>query len=191
MSPGMVVPSRVGATCAVHILDAGRGGRFAVKLPKDIEARCLELAGEKPAARARRAKPEMVDPSADFGEELGSRVWVIPFECVNETNERGWKGKNRRAGAAWRAVRQAVTLLALSNFEFDLKAGRVLRAKFTRLGGKRLDRLVNLPASVKGVEDAFCYLLGVDDGSPQWRPECDQEPGGKVGVRVELYAERT
>jgi hypothetical protein len=29
----------------------------------------------------------------------------------------------------------------------------------------------------------------VDDSSPQWKPTCEQVPGGKVGVRVELSVE--
>jgi hypothetical protein len=62
-----------------------------------------------------------------------------------------------------------------------------VRARFVRLGGKRLDPMVNLPSAMKGCEDAVCFLLGLDDSSPLWVPSCDQEPGdGPVGVRIEL-----
>jgi hypothetical protein len=42
-------------------------------------------------------------------------------------------------------------------------------------------------AATKGVEDAVCYLLGVDDGSPQWHPIPAQDTGHDgIGVMVEL-----
>jgi hypothetical protein len=155
-----------------------------VKLDPKLTARCLEMAGETAPKRgkAKRAKPELVQPG-----NPAPGVWLIPYEACSEANQRVWQGRNRRAGAAWRAVRAAVSLASLVPFEVALNFGEVVRAKFVRLGGRRLDRLVNLPSSLKGVEDAVAYLLGIDDGSPQWAPECAQEPGdGPLGVRVVL-----
>lgn len=160
-----------------------------MKLPPDLEAKCLELAGQKPAPKARAAKSVLVEAS-----HPSAGVWLVAYEAVNESNQRSWQGRNRRAGAAWKAVRSAFTLADLLPLELALRRGEPVRALFVRLGGKRLDPLVNLPASLKGLEDSVAYLLGVDDGSPLWRPYCGQEPGpGPVGVRVELstHEERT
>ena len=45
---------------------------------------------------------------------------------------------------------------------------------------------MNLPSSLKGVEDAVALMLGADDGDPRWRCVCAQEPGGRAGVRVRI-----
>lgn len=159
-----------------------------MRIPPALTAKILALAGEAP--KAKRAKPGELVPMRFLCDERAwndvTATWWIPFACVNESNERAWKGRHARAGAAWRVVRKAVHLEDVARFEVWLENEGTVYAKFTRLGGKRLDPLVNLPASLKGVEDAFAYLCGVDDGSPLWVPRADQEPGGLVGVRVEL-----
>jgi hypothetical protein len=113
-------------------------------------------------------------------------TWTVPLATANESNGRAWRARSRRAGEAWKAVRKAVDLRWLAPIELHLRAGRPVAVRLVRLGGKRLDPLVNLPSALKGVEDALAYLLGVDDGSPLWLPSCDQEPGGPMGVRVTL-----
>lgn len=45
---------------------------------------------------------------------------------------------------------------------------------------------MNLPSALKGVEDAVAFLIGADDADPRWRCECRQEPGGPLGVKIEL-----
>lgn len=138
-------------------------------------------------AKVRRRGPALVEPS--FAATAAGPVWVVPLETANESNGRDWKSRSRRSGAAWRAVRAAVELRHLAPFERLLRSGSPVRVRLVRLGGRHLDRLVNLPGALKGCEDALAYLLGVDDGSPLWVPECDQEPGGPVGVRIEITAE--
>lgn len=119
----------------------------------------------------------------------GTLTLFVAVETKNETNERQWKAKSRRAGAQWNAVRKAVGphLVMLVPLAEHLAQGGAVRARFTRLGGRHLDQLANLGAAFKGVEDAVCFLLGIDDRSPQWHPVAEQEPGsGPVGVRVEI-----
>jgi hypothetical protein len=153
-----------------------------VKLPKNVEADCLRLAGLAPAPESRTPRVELVAPSRP-----APGVFVAAFEARPEANLRAWRGRHARAGAAWRAVREAVGPLSnLLMFEWWLSKGRPVRARFVRLGGKRLDPMVNLPSAVKGVEDAVCFLLGIGDESPLWVPSCDQEPGDLCGVRIEL-----
>lgn len=159
--------------------------------PAIVQARALGLIVEDRPAKATKAKrtrtrKPLVEPGM-----VALRTWHVAIETKNESNAREWKARNRRAGAAWRAVRAAIRLSDLVPIAALARGGHVVTAKFTRLGGRRLDSLVNLPSALKGCEDAFCYLLGIDDGSPQWRPTCDQEPDSELmGVRVEIEVEK-
>lgn len=65
-----------------------------------------------------------------------------------------------------------------------------LTVVLTRIGGRGVDPTVNLPASLKAVEDHVSEWCGIDDGSPLWRCSCRQEPGPAWGVRIEIHAER-
>lgn len=118
----------------------------------------------------------------------GTLTMFVAVETKNETNERQWKAKSRRAGAQWMAVRKAIGphLGLLAPFAEHLAQGGAVRAKFVRLGQRKLDALANLGASFKGVEDAICFMLGIDDGSCQWHPVAEQENGPQVGIRIEL-----
>jgi hypothetical protein len=117
-------------------------------------------------------------------------TWTIPLETRGEANQREWRAKNRRAGAAWKAVREAVELWQLEPWENAMiDYGEPIYARLTRLTPKTLDSLVNLPSALKGVEDALCYLLGIDDSSPLWKPSCNQEVNLRYGVRIELSTE--
>jgi hypothetical protein len=154
-------------------------------VPPDVWARLQEVAAQVPAkpkpARWKRSPAVPVVPTF-----TAPGTWVFPLVTASEANGRDWRARSRRAGAAWRAAREAVRLEQLAPFAEHLRAGKPVSVRIVRLGGYRLDRLVNLPSALKGVEDAFAYLLGIQDSSPLWVPSCDQEPGGAVGVRVEL-----
>lgn len=139
-----------------------------------------KMLGIKPEKKT-HGKVELVEASF-----IAPSTWIVPLETRNESNQRNWRARNRRSGAAWMAVRAVVQLQYLSQWELIHRWGYCIYARFTRLGGQRLDPLVNLPSALKGVEDAMCYLLGIDDSSPLWKPCCDQEPGAAYGVRIEL-----
>lgn len=132
----------------------------------------------------RRESVELIAPSF-----MPPATWIVPLETRSEANGRDWRARSRRSGAAWKAVRAAVTLAQLAPVEDCLRHGRPVRCRLTRLGGRALDRMDNLPTALKGVADALCYLLGIDDGNPLWLPVCDQEPGGPMGVRIQLLME--
>jgi hypothetical protein len=142
---------------------------------------------DQPAAA--RPKPDRlaVPACVMLNERL---VIVVPIQTVSEANGRDWKARSRRSGAAWKAVRSAAKLEMLAPYEAAVRAGKPVSATFVRLGGRTLDAMVNLPSSMKGVEDAIAYLIGVDDRSPLWRPSCEQETGGPVGVRIILTIDR-
>lgn len=157
-------------------------------LPPDVLAKVL--AHDKPTSkRAKRSKPKLVEPSCRL--IRGVLTITIAVETCNENNMREWQAKHRRAGEAWKATRRAITeygLTQLANLVFFLNRDDTIKARFTRLGGRRLDQLANLGNAFKGVEDAICYLLGIDDSDPRWQPVApEQRPGGEVGVMVELW----
>ena len=128
---------------------------------------------------------ELIHPT--FRPSLTNPVWEIPLETRSEINLRDWRKRSKRSDAAWRAVSRAFGphLWHLARFAADYHAGGEVRVKFTRLGGRALDK-GNLPTALKGVEDAVAFFLGADDGSPLWKAEWDQEPGGAMGVRIQF-----
>jgi hypothetical protein len=166
-----------------------------VKLPPELEAKVLAgathvngvavaTAERAKPAKVRRKPPEMVP--GGFGRP--GTFWV-PLVTASEANARNWKERSARTHAARRAVSRVLGphLRALADFSEHYHAGGALRVVFTRLGGRRLDRS-NLGNALKATEDAVCLVLGCDDGDPRWVSSFEQEPGGKVGVRVELEA---
>jgi hypothetical protein len=112
---------------------------------------------------------------------------TIPFRSASEANGRDWRARSRRSGEAWKAVSRTLGphLGLLASFAEAYHADKGLMIKFVRLGGRKMDKS-NLPAAMKGVEDALAFMLGADDGDPRWHTDFDQEPGGLVGVRIEV-----
>lgn len=156
-------------------------------LPPDVLAKVL--AHEPKSKKGKRKPVEMVSPRTEPGLcHSGSMVQIwVAIETRNELNQRAWKAKNRRAGEAWRRVREAVgpNIEFLNTVSRWYHFGKPLRVKFTRLGGRKLDRS-GLAAAAKGVEDAVAYLIGADDGDVRWKPEWEQETSGPVGMRVDI-----
>jgi hypothetical protein len=158
-----------------------------VKLPPDLEAKCLELAGVKPAAKPARGKVELV--AAAHPEP---NVWVIPLHLAPVTNN----GAIKRSAIGRAAKDRRATANALAAHLGDLapwaKAAQArwpVACRIVRLGGGLMDD-DNLPVTAKWVRDTIALFLGVGDGPRgpvRW--EYGQEPGGKVGVRVELSVE--
>lgn len=138
-----------------------------------------------PETKVKDAPKEFVEPGLAILN--GRLIILVAADTANETNQRKWKAKNRRAGQAWTAVRQAIgpNLGTLASFARYYESGKVLRVKFVRLGGRKMDRS-GIPAATKGVEDAVAYLLGCNDGDVRWLASWDQETGGPCGVRVEV-----
>jgi hypothetical protein len=152
-------------------------------------ARGLLPTGALPAGgrQGKREKPELVEASATAVPNFGF-AWVIPCEVPSLANSRDWRTRNRVTQAHRRAVSRALGrhLTTLAYYAEHYHRGGVLRVTLTRLGGKALDRTANLPAALKYIEDAVCLMLGADDGAANWVCRCEQEPGGKVGVRVTI-----
>ena len=159
-------------------------------IPPDQLAAPIPLATTEggPLGRPKRsAKPSpesLVAPSF-----TPPATWTIPLVLPSLANDRDWRQRNRVTQAHRRAVSRALApqLAALVPFAHAYHhAGRPILCRLTRLGGRRLDRTVNVPMSLKYVEDAVCLMLGIDDASDRWQCECEQEPGGPTGVRIEI-----
>lgn len=160
---------------------------MGIRVDKETERRLLDMCRPTTVTfTPEREKPTLVEPGIAI--EPTRVTILIAHATKNELNQRAWKAKNRRAGEAWRRVREAIGphLGALEQYARHYAQGGALRVTFTRLGGRHLDQLCNLGGALKGVEDAVCYLLGADDGNPQWHPIPAQECGGPVGVRVDI-----
>jgi hypothetical protein len=129
-----------------------------------------------------RKRPPLVEPSF-----TAPGTWVLPIETASEANGREWRKRSNRTQAARKVVSEAFgrSLVWVAAFADHFHRGGGLRVVFIRLGGRQLDRS-NLPVALKATEDAVALMLGADDGDPRWRAEWHQEPGGAVGVRIEL-----
>lgn len=132
----------------------------------------------------KRKKPELVEPSF-----TKPATWVIPLEMVSEINQREWRKRSSRTQAARLAVSRALghQLWAVVPYSSLYHSGCPILVTLTRLGGRRLDA-ANLPTALKAAEDAVAMMLGASDGSPLWHSEFLQEPGGDVGVKIQLAA---
>lgn len=124
-----------------------------------------------------------------FRPSLSHPVWEIPLETRSEVNHREWRKRSKRSDAAWMAVSKAFGphLAYVVRFASDYHSGIPVRVRFTRIGGRKLDRS-NLPSACKAVEDVTAFFLGANDGSDLWKAEFEQEPCDGLGVRIEFMA---
>lgn len=165
--------------------------RIVIHMPDCICAACEERAQRHRPAKPRKPKSrELVAPAFRVeprGNNAIVATWTVPLETKSESNQRAWQGKSNRTQAARRAVSQAFgpTLAFAARFAEHYHGGGTIRVTFTRLGGKRMDRS-NIPAAMKGVEDAVALILGADDGDDRWDAEFEQETGGRIGVRIQM-----
>lgn len=167
------------------------GRNFAANDPaivRAFEKGLIETPTLLPVGRA--AKPRKSDMTGNlFYCSEGGPVWVLPIVTASEANCRQWQAKSNRTREARRIVSPALgkRIDYLAPFARAFHAGILIRVILTRLGGRMLDRGVNLPSSMKAVEDAVALMLGADDGSPLWDVQFEQEPEHTGhGVRIEL-----
>jgi hypothetical protein len=150
-----------------------------------------------PKSPRRRKSADMV--AVSFHQPDADRcVWEWPIVTASEANGREWRKRSNRTKAARDVVSRhmAPTWKFYGPIGDHWRAGGVIRAVFTRLGGHVLDA-ANVGTALKATEDAVCLILGVDDRPPLWLSTFDQvvktTAGGlqPVGVRVELTIVRS
>ena len=116
-------------------------------------------------------------------------IALIPVLVQSEANIGGkLRSKIARKVSVKRAVQSVLgpNLEKLVPFAWSYHEGHALRIVYTRLGGRGLDAFDNLPRSLKGVQDVLAGALMADDRDPRWQARAEQEPGGLVGVRIEI-----
>lgn len=147
-----------------------------------------DLGGEEAAPAPRKPRALKLVES-DVSEPTGGGWLVITIPAIvrSEANESAWHRKMIRKLSAKEAVRTTLGPRhgLLTRYAEAYHSGKALRVKFVKLGGRRLDR-GNLAVSLKAIEDAVEGALLANDGSPLWLSSYEQEPGGLIGVRVEI-----
>lgn len=135
----------------------------------------------KAVYRVRTPKPMVVPVFVPPG------CWVLPVVTASETNMRDWRARSKRSKAANLVVFLAMMAQpeAVARIREHFHAGGKLRAKFTRLGCKKVDK-TNIGSCLKSTEDAVASFLQADDGDDNWFSEFHQETTGLRGVRIEL-----
>lgn len=156
---------------------------------RDARRKGLDITEGPAAVKQSKESVKLIVPT--FRRSTGWPVWEIPLVTTSEVNSRDWRKRSKRTDAAWAAVSKAVgrSLNYLAAFAFDFHdLGLPVYARFTRLGGRKLDKS-NLPTALKATEDALCFMMGADDGAANWHPSWAQEPCDGMGVRIELSSE--
>lgn len=136
-------------------------------------------------AKKPKGKPGLVAPSYALVE--GWHRWEYPIVTVSESNAREWRKRSNRVKMAREIVsRHMSKQWSVYGPIGDVwRAGQTVYARFTRLGGHALDA-ANVGPALKASEDAVCMMMGVNDTPPRWQATYHTQPGGEIGVRVEL-----
>jgi hypothetical protein len=114
-------------------------------------------------------------------------TWLIGIETKSEANLRVTKSEISRKASQKKAICKVLgrNLRALVPFNEDFHTGKPIRVTITRIGGRTLDR-GNLWRALKAAEDAVALMLGADDGSPLWQMDVAQQPGERIGLKIQL-----
>jgi hypothetical protein len=156
--------------------------------PAIIEAKRRGLIEEPASAATERPVVELQNGPLVQSLFMPPGTWLLPIRTASEANGRDWRKRSNRTQEARRIVSRELgkVLWIVASFAKPVHLHReTLRVKLTRLGGRKLDA-ANLGPALKAAEDAVAMVLGIDDGDPRWQVEFGQEPGGRVGVRLEL-----
>ena len=140
------------------------------------------MAHAKPKRKAK--KPIVfVEPVVCF--HMNILYMKLPIETKSEINLRSWRCRAKRSKTARNVVGNYFPQDAATFFRLKWITGHGLRITLTRLGGRKLDRS-NLPTALKATEDGVAEMIGANDGDERWQASWHQEPGGPVGVRIEV-----
>ncbi|MGL5097393.1 MAG: hypothetical protein ACRDD1_17535 [Planctomycetia bacterium] len=117
---------------------------------------------------------------------IGCRLTlVLPVETPSTGNGRDWHERDKAVKAQRQAVRTAFRNYPLMIMPFLPHAATVAIA-ITRLGGRELDPRDNLPMALKAIVDELHAWFGIDDKTNTLNIEYRQQPGGPVGVMIEM-----
>lgn len=106
---------------------------------------------------------------------------TLPIQVVSEANRREhWSKRHARKTEHWAGLTAAFASVRRPSLPATVRMVRLYR-----LRDKPMDS-DNLARAFKGVRDWLAKWLGVDDGDPSVKWECDQDLDTVVGVRVEI-----
>ena len=117
-------------------------------------------------------------------------TWVIGLYTCSEANQSvHWRVKHKR-----KTLQKTIVAAVLSRYDDVLQpfrehyaAGGQLKIELCRIAPGKLDRTVNLPSSIKAVEDQLAKILKCNDGDDRWLCTVSQKTGSKVyGIRITL-----
>lgn len=164
------------------------------KLSSEVQAKCLELAGHRPAAKRKRPAPkpiELIPPAVRYG-----TGWVeldVPLAVKNRGNANGNRWERVRAN---RLVAGTIgNMLCTVPPEMRGTVAGPVRVTLVRVAPRGLDAHDNLRQSLKAVVDVLATWLrggrcGQRDGDAdlawEYQQERDQERGERYGVRVRI-----
>ncbi|MGL5095414.1 MAG: hypothetical protein ACRDD1_07490 [Planctomycetia bacterium] len=135
---------------------------------------------DDPTPPPKLPKPKRVKPSHGF-----KLVIVLPVETPSTGNGRDWHDRDRAVKAQRQAVRNAFRDRPLMLVPFLSQAGAVA-ITITRLGGHCLDHRDNLRMALKAIVDEVHAWFGIDDKTDTLKIDYQQQPGGPVGVMIEM-----
>lgn len=117
------------------------------------------------------------------------RTVEFPLRLVSEANQREhWGARKRRKDN--QQITTRLELLRRMPTRKHRDALLPLNVKFTRVGGRRMDKDNNV-GSFKHVQDAVAKFFGVADGDASAKWDYDQAPakrGQPRSVRIEFFA---
>jgi hypothetical protein len=144
-----------------------------VKVSKELERKCLALAGGKPKRARAKGRPKL---AAGWAVEL-----TLPCVVYSVMNAREhWAVRKRKFDAQRQTLRGVIKESGINSW---YPGDYPVRVTFTRVGSGKLDT-DNLAASFKALRDELAAWLGVNDGdeaSASWHYRQEQ---GTPGVRV-------
>ena len=151
-----------------------------MKIPRDLEKKCLELAGEKPKAKRRSARPGVLLSTAP----RWSVTLYPPCRVVSEANKRGhWSLGYRRARSQREAVAATWKASPMRGAWCRLDHLLPLTVTLTHIG-RRMDG-DNLNRAFKAIRDEVAWQIGVDDGDERVKWVYEQRTGAP-GVEVTI-----
>jgi hypothetical protein len=158
---------------------------------RDILARAVPASGPTPIPIENSPRTKAF-VQAGVAIEATRVVVVVPTETKSEANQvgsnsGGWKGKAKRTKNAKMILFHTLWPFhgSLTPFVKHFHGHGGLRVTFTRLGGRVLDD-DNLRSSMKATRDGIAALMLADDGDSRFHWCYGQEPGGAIGIRVEI-----
>jgi hypothetical protein len=161
-----------------------------MKLPKDLEARVLAMAGRSPAGKP--VVPSKGTPPAparkrrevSLDRPPGWAVTLYPAcRVVTEANtHEHWRTKARRFESQWDAIDAVWYESPLTGPPIWVHVRGVV-VTLTHVGARMDDD--NLAGAFKAVRDAVAEFMGRDDGSSWFTWKYEQRPG-QPGVEIRI-----